>query len=212
MSIEEKVDYYFEKIKKRRKRIFGNPQIIKQGLKDIIEANHENVLTDAFLYNVSGHYGSTDLGNTLLSLSDYNILLSTVIRDISGSLIVYRSVDEMENLTDYEKELMKNCFKAIDFIKNDNRVIEKDYTLMKNIVKTITAYMFVNNIELSKFDQLLNPYLTDPIERIDELVVQGICKESYVSYYGRYEYIYNTGDLINYIIFKSEENVYREIR
>ena len=226
MSVQDRVDEIYNDLLRIRndfeyekpvKSLSSNYCNIKKILTVIVEANFDFLFTPAFDYFIISYslYHTKYIDNfrynlslILYNLFDFNKMIDLLSHyidnwvsydyrflkhayDKDGKIIRY---DDL--LTAKEKELYDKYTFSRTRISSNKELFDSDYGLIKKIFQIIGAITLINN-QIGDYDKLINPYEINFREKIDELVLQGICKYSDYRDYDRYRY--EPEQLVSYI-------------
>ncbi len=181
--MENKVDYYLERIKKyskqynnymNQKKYFSE---IRDMIQQLIDNNLDYILTDSLLNYV--------VHNGISSIRLYQLTQGTTacIRSLSRYYKEIYTEFKRENKEDYmyyikllDKETNEACIKAYNYIQNLYLNYDRyHYRLydVEQIIYIVLAYCHLNK-KLNEFDNVCGIFINNPYDTLDDLYINDI--------------------------------------
>ncbi len=214
MKKREKVSHYYKEL--LSSCLYPDDKInavleyigLRKSFKKIIESNNEYLLTKGVIWYIANPMTDHSI-DRILKLANNDTLLSFIaqyIDDISFDSFYYYHIYENQ-LNEYEKSIFEHFNETIDNFE-DNDV----YDLFTTIFRFIAAYVYLNKETIDDFDSYIKPYLINPIDKLDELLLQGVCTIGSDEYTRRDEYFWHDEELLNYVVSRLNNNIQKVIR
>lgn len=234
MSIDEKIDNYYDGLLKARNNfrdiepvdtLSDDDYDIKEAIRKVINIGMDHLLTPFFNYylvstsieeghgyNFSGHLYAkllylTDNGLLLYLLSNYFSFITTGF--VSRPKYIFdregNVINSRSMLTEKENTLYINYRnKSFDMDMNYD-LGEPERKLLIDVLRLLTSLNLIN--DKYDFSETIKPYFNDPVGMIDELTLQGICtKKEDKNYLYEFRYEYDMKKLGNYILYKIDNS------
>lgn len=185
--------------------IFFNQGKIKNAIKEVIEKDRVYLLTPGFLFHtiIRSDRNCNKIADNILALSynDYSFqsTLINYVKEASRNLgILYRTY--WDYLNNEEKILFQNLRVRIGWIQSVEKPWEIE-NLFEYIFQIIASYVLINKKSEEEFYEYSRPYLLNPLIKLDELLIQGICEDYPNENNNTSEYLWIDEErLINYIV------------
>ena len=210
MSIEEKVEYYYNQMVlmkemfrwNRRNKYLACETDLKESLKFVIETNNEHLLTNGLLAYLITENLECDLPDIIKSLTDYTKAYSIIkkyMRCFCESHSHFKKV-----FTEYELDLNKRYIYLCEIIEANKKTSGCYYYLLLNIIETLLTYIFINREDPLLLESYASDYLNDIDNKLDEMALQGLY-QTITEYFGIGERTiarYNSDKITEYVINK----------
>ena len=218
MSIEEKVDYYYNQMAELRKKYFvissdcggiiRNHEKLKKSLEKVINNNYEYLLTPAFLYYVVMTFNDDAYYKKIDDLLKENERIF-LVTGYTTTLLKYCGKDYLGRLTENEEHLYYSCIDSINLIMFNPNVSMDQYDIYKIVYQTVFAYVLINNENAEKYIEYAETFKNELQNIFDEMEMHGICTKYSDDAEDGYKYVYKY--LVKYIENKIGDNK-KEIR
>ena len=215
--MNEKIGVYFNNLinvtndLSLKTSIFLNQVKIKRAIKEVIESGRDYLLTQGYLFHAitNSDRNCTKIVNNILTLShyDYSFLdnLRKYVKDASRNLtILYRLY--WNYLSREEQLIFQSLCIRIGWIQSVEKHWEIE-NLFEYIFQIIASYVLINKKSEKEFYEYSRPYLLNPLIKLDELLIQGVCKDFPNDYNQTSEYLWIDEErLFNYVMNNLDNN------
>ena len=217
MTNNEKVEYYINRftdtineIKKKGTHTFDfQEDLMRDVIRKIVEANFDYLLTDSFIYYLIISNSTINIDNILLSLLDEKER-TTLLYEYFTKVIHRNDLYYEQLMKGYEKELFAEHRKKMNKVRlNCCGYGYLKYDLFYIILCIIAGYVFGNNESIENYNKYLDLFIKNVDNTIDELILQGVCEQTWDGWV--HSYVYDINNLITYVI-PNFGNIKREIR
>lgn len=228
VSIEEKVDYYINLLKKNIKDYMGilapetitlyNEDQIRKEIEKIVISEKDFMLTKAFMFYETKKSIEFQLLNYQDSLCYTFKDINTIVEDI---LVISGYLGSMGYNDEYHKYLdIINCDerKIFELLRRYQRIVygypslpKRDKYISLAILQALAAYVYINKMSLDDLVKLFDDFVANIINRLDDVKLQ--IKHKYDERVGAYSYNYR--ELIIFLLYRlleTGEKVEKEIR
>ena len=215
-TVEKAYDYYhkivnLKKDAKTDKLTLINIKDMIETLSSVIDNGNDYLLTDATMYFIASQVDAEDMIKLVKSLNNKDesiCFINEFLNSIPLSLYDYY----FKHMNQYEKEYYNFILKNIlhNHILTANQSFEDGYLLV-NICLLLVSMAIVDRKDIERFSKEFNEYISDANNKIDEILMQGICHEDPKPYTARDTYSFDVMQLIHFMYNKLNDEK-REIR
>ena len=215
-TVEKAYDYYHKIVSletnvKTDKLTLINIKDMIEVLSSVIDNGNDYLLTDATMYFIASQDDAEDMIKLVKSLNNKDesiCFINEFLNSIPLSLYDYY----FKHMNQYEKEYYNFILKNIlhNHILTANQSFEDGYLLV-NICILLVSMAIVDRKDIERFSKEFNEYISDANNKIDEILMQGICHEDPKPYTARDTYSFDVMQLSHFMYNKLNDEK-REIR
>lgn len=215
-TVEKAYDYYhkivnLKKDAKTDKLTLINIKDMIEALSSVIDNGNDYLLTDATMYFIASQDDAEDMIKLVKSLNNIDesiCFINEFLNSIPLSLYDYY----FKHMNQYEKEYYDFILKHIlhNPLLSEGQSFEDGFLLV-NICILLVSMAIVDRKDIERFSKEFNEYISDANNKIDEILMQGICHEDPKPYTARDTYSFDVKQLIHFMYNKLNDEK-REIR
>lgn len=215
-TVEKAYDYYHKIVNLETKAQSSELTLINikdmiEALSSVIENGNDYLLTDATMYFIASQDNSEKMIKLVKSLNNKEESIH-FIHEFINHIHLHLYVYYFNCMNDYERKYYDFILKHIfhNPLLSEGQSFEDGYLLL-HIGLLLVSIAIVDRKDIEVFSKEFEEYISDVNNKIDEILIQGVCHEDPKPYTSRETYSFDIMQLIHVIYNKLNEQK-REIR
>lgn len=210
MSIDEKVNYYFDQIisiPSDRPRSYNIPSL-KRSLFLFLDANLEHLLTPLFLQFLVENDHNNHLSEKIKELTDVDNLVDY----LSDYIIALTDMDEeyKDMMSDNEKAIVEAYNTTVNILK-ESKIDDYELEVMESVLLAVAGSVLIKKEKVEAYYAYTFEYVSNWYQILDALILQGICETKHNYYSNKDYWDFDPKEVASYITSQIGDNK-REIR
>ena len=215
-AVEKAYDYYHKIVNLETKAQSSELTLINikdmiEALSSVIDNGNDYLLTNATMYFIASQDNSDTMINLIKSLNNKEESIN-FIHEFINHIHLHLYVYYFKYMNDYERKYYDFILKHVfhNPLLSEGQNFEDGYLLL-HIGLLLVSIAIVDRKDIEVFSKEFYEYIGDASNKIDEILMQGICHEDPKPYTSRETYSFDIKQLIHVIYGKLNEQK-REIR